>query len=84
MEEFALATLRSLSHRARQLLQDCGPEAALALFGQSGGLQEPLAIFQSVFNTALDLVEAFEHMIPADALVLAELAEALDSEVEKI
>jgi hypothetical protein len=43
-----------------------------------------LAIFQLVFTTALDLVEAFERLIPTEAKLLARLAEALDSEVEKI
>jgi hypothetical protein len=84
MEMFALATLRSLSQRACQLLQDKGADAALSLFGDNGDVQEPLAIFQRVFTTALDLVEAFERIIPTEAKLLARLAEALDSEVEKI
>jgi hypothetical protein len=84
MEMFAVATLRGLSQRACQLLQADGADAALSLFGESGDVQEPLAIFQLVFTTALDLVEAFERLIPTEAKLLARLAEALDSEVEKI
>jgi hypothetical protein len=84
MEAFALATLRSLSHRACQLLEKDGPDAALSLFGECSGVQEPLAVFQQVFTTALDLVEVFERLIPGEAKLLARLAEALDSEVEKI
>jgi hypothetical protein len=84
MEAFAVATLRSLAQRACQLLQEGGPDAAFSLFGDIGGEQDPLAIFQRVFTTALDLVEAFERIIPMEAKLLARLAEALDSEVEKI
>jgi hypothetical protein len=84
MEMFALATLRGLAQRACQLLQDNGADAALSLFGESGDVEEPLAIFQQVFTTALDLVEAFERIIPTETKLLARLAEALDSEVEKI
>ena len=84
MEVFALTTLRNLSQRAGQLLQDEGPEAALALFGESRCVVEPLAIFQLVFTAALDLVEAFERMIPVEARLLVRLAEELDSEVERI
>jgi hypothetical protein len=84
MEVFALTTLRNLSRRARQALDAEGPDAALALFGQSTEVMEPLAIFQLVFMTALDLVESFERLIPAEASLLARLAEALDSEVDRI
>jgi hypothetical protein len=84
MEVFALTTLRNLSQRACQALQDEGPEAALGLFGEAGCTLEPLAIFQLVFTAALDLVEAFERMIPTKAKLLVRLADALDSEVEKI
>jgi hypothetical protein len=84
LEVFAVATLRSLGHRASQLLQEDGPDAALALFGEIKGEKDPLAIFQRVFTTALDLVEVFERIAPAKARLLARLAEALDSEVEKI
>jgi hypothetical protein len=84
MEIFALASLRSLSQRACQLLQEKGADAALSFFGANASVQEPLAIFQQVFTTALDLLEAFERIIPTEAKLLARLAEALDSEVEKI
>ena len=84
MEIFALQTLRNLSQRARATLRQDGPDAALALFGEAGATRGPLAIFQRVFTTALDMVEAFERMIPGDAPLLMQLAEALDSEVEKI
>jgi hypothetical protein len=84
MEVFALTTLRNLSQRACQALQEEGPEAALGLFGEAGCTLEPLAIFQLVFTAALDLVEAFERMIPTKAKLLVRLADALDSEVEKI
>jgi len=84
MELFALETLRDLAQRACQLNLDAGPDAALALFGGSPALQEPLGIFQQVFSTALDIVEAFERAIPGEAKLLARLAENLDSEVERI
>jgi hypothetical protein len=84
MEAFALTTLRSLSRRARRTLEDDGPDAALSLFGESGGVLEPLAIFRLVFTTALDLVESFERLVPAPTALLARLAEALDSEVDRI
>jgi len=84
MELFALQTLRNLSQRARATLRQDGPDAALALFGEAGETRGPLAIFQRVFTTALDMVEAFERMIPGEAPLLMQLAEALDSEVEKI
>jgi hypothetical protein len=84
MEVFALATLRGLSDRACALLQSDGPDAALSLFGESGGLLSPLAIYQLVFGTALDLIEAFERIIKIEARMLGRLAEALDSEVERL
>jgi hypothetical protein len=85
MEVFALATLRSLSERANQIFCDEGPDAAMALFGEtSSSVMKPLAIFQLVFTAALDLVEAFKRIIPTEAKLLIQLAEALDSEVEKI
>lgn len=84
MEAFALTTLRNLSRRARRALEEDGPDAALSLFGDSEGVAEPLAIFRLVFTTALDLLESFERLIPSDAGLLARLAEALDSEVDRI
>jgi hypothetical protein len=84
LEVFAVATLRNLAQRACQMLQEDGPDAAFSLFGDVGGEQDPLAIFQRVFTTALDLVEVFERIIPTEAKLLARLAEAFDSEVEKI
>jgi hypothetical protein len=84
MEAFALATLRNLSQRARETLLQDGPDAALALFGESAEVLEPLAIFRLVFSTALDLVESFERVVPVDAMVLSRLAEALDAEVDRI
>ncbi|MDR3535116.1 MAG: hypothetical protein P4L71_01325 [Acetobacteraceae bacterium] len=84
MEVFALTTLRNLSSRARQTFETDGPDAALSLFGQSAEGLDPLAIFRLVFTTALDLVESFERIIPADAMLLSRLAEALDSEVDRI
>ena len=84
LEEFALDTLRGLSRRARRLMREKGPDAALSLFGHAAGVQEPLAIFQLIFTTALSLVEAFERILAIDSTVLGRLADALDSEVEKI
>jgi hypothetical protein len=84
MEGFGLTTLRSLSRRARRTLEEDGPDAALSLFGQSAGVMEPLAIFRLVFTTALDLVESFERLVPTETGLLSRLAEALDSEVDRI
>jgi hypothetical protein len=84
MEAFGLTTLRSLSRRARRTLEEDGPDAALSLFGQGAGVMEPLAIFRLVFTTALDLVESFERLVPAETALLSRLAEALDSEVDRI
>ncbi|HET6307824.1 MAG TPA: hypothetical protein VFG12_11595 [Rhodopila sp.] len=84
MEAFALTTLRSLARRARRTLEEDGPDAALSMFGESAGVMEPLAIFRLVFSTALDLVESFERLIPGDTSLLSRLAEALDSEVDRI
>jgi hypothetical protein len=84
MEAFGLTTLRSLSRRARRTLEEDGPDAALSLFGQSAGVMEPLAIFRLVFTTALDLVESFERLVPSETALLSRLAEALDSEVDRI
>ncbi len=84
MERFAVATLGNLADRAGELFRDAGPDAALSLFGTAEAANEPLAIFQQVFTTALDLVEAFERIIPGKSKLLDRLAEALDSEVEKI
>jgi hypothetical protein len=84
MEAFALTTLRNLSRRARRALEEDGADAALSLFGDSEGVMEPLAIFRLVFSTALDLLESFERLIPAEAGLLVRLAEALDSEVDRI
>lgn len=84
MEVFALITLRNLSSRARKTFEEDGPDAALSLFGQSAEVLDPLAIFRMVFTTALDLVESFERIIPAEATLLSRLAEALDSEVDRI
>jgi hypothetical protein len=84
MEAFALTTLRNLARLAGQTLADDGPDAALSLFGQKAGVLEPLAIFQPVFTTALDIVESFERIIPGNAGLLSRLAEALDSEMDRI
>ena len=84
MEVFALETLRSLSRRALQLLHESGPDAALSLFSEDADVQEPLAIFQLVFTTALGLVESFERLTPADSKLLARVAESLGSEVEGV
>ena len=84
MEAFALTTLRGLANHARQVLEEEGPDAALSLFGDSAGVVEPLAILRLVFSTALDLIEAFERIIPTEAVLLSRLAEALDSEVDRI
>lgn len=84
MEIFALSTLRTLSERARHLLTTAGPDAALSLFGDASAMADPLAIFEVVFSASLDIVEAFEKMIPGEARLLSQLAESLDSEIEKI
>ena len=84
MEAFALDTLRGLSRRALQLMQDSGPDAAFSLFSENADVQEPLAIFQVVFTTALGLVESFERLSTAESKLLARVAEALGTEVEGI
>ena len=84
MEVFALETLRNLSRRAQELFQQGDADASLALFGDAGTLKEPLAIFQIVFTTALGLVEMYEQLIPKHSAMLARIAKALNSEVERI
>jgi hypothetical protein len=84
LDLFALDSLRRLARRARELLEEDGPDAALNLFGKGAGVQEPLAIFQMVFSTALGLVEAFEGLVPSDSRLLPRLGEALGSEIERI
>ncbi len=84
MEAFALDTLRGLSRRALQLMQDSGPDAAFSLFSEDTDVQEPLAIFQVIFTTALGLVESFERLSTADSKLLARVAAALGTEVEGI
>ena len=84
MEIFALETLRNLSRRAQELFQQGDADTALALFGEAASLKEPLAIFQIVFTTALGLVEMYEQLIPKHSAMLARIAKALNSEVERI
>lgn len=84
MEAFALETLRALSVRASDLLRDAGADRALSLFGDAQAVNEPLAIFQLIFSTALGLVESFIHLIPGPSVQLDELAATLGSEVERI
>lgn len=84
LEVFALDTIRSLSARASQLLQDHGADAAISIFGDNEMVMEPLAIFQAVFVTALSVVEAFERIAPNSAKFLPRLSAALDSELERI
>ena len=84
MEVFALETLRNLSRRAQELFQQGDADSALALFGDAASLKEPLAIFQIVFTTALGLVEMYEQLIPKHSAMLARIAKALNSEVERI
>jgi len=84
MEAFAMSTLRALSNRAGQLLKEDGADAALGLFGDSAGVEEPLAIFQMVFTTALGLVEGFQKVTPPDSGLLGRLADALGNEVESV
>jgi hypothetical protein len=84
MEAFALAALRDFAARARALLDESGPEAALAVFGDAADVQEPLAIFQLVFSTALDLVGSFARFVPPEARLLARLGAALATEVERV
>ena len=84
MEGFALETLRSLSRRALQLLQESGPDAAFSLFSEDAYMQEPLAIFQQVFTTAATLVESFERLNTSESKLLSRLAATLGSEVEGI
>lgn len=83
MEVFALETLRNLAVRARTLLRDEGPDAAMSMFGTGTVLTEPLAIFQAVFATAVGIIEAFEPLIPNGSRSLKRIAAALDSELDR-
>jgi len=84
MEAFALDTVRNLSARASQLLQDQGPDPAMAVFGGNDEMMAPLAIFQAVFTTTIGVIEAFERITPNSARFLPQLVSALDSELERI
>ena len=84
MERFALETLQGLSRRSLQLLQESGPDTAFSLFSEDADMQEPLAIFQQVFTTAIALVESFERLNTSDSKLLARLTATLGSEVEGI
>ena len=84
LEAFAFDTIRNLSARANQLLQDHGPDVAISMFGSTGEVMEPLAIFQAVFATALGVIEAFERLGSDGNKFLPQLAAALESELERI
>lgn len=84
MEAFAFSCLFSLAARAAELLRDKGSDAALSLFGGGPTVQEPLAIFQLVFSTAVGLAESFVRLIPEDAALLDTMIESLGSAVERI
>ena len=84
VEVFALETICNLSARASHLLHDQGPDVAMSMFGSTGDITEPLAIFQAVFATALGVVEAFERIAPHGAKFLPQLVAALDSELERV
>lgn len=83
-ELFALDTVRSLAARGAQTLRELGAEAALALFGGDGTVQNPLAVFQLVFSAALGLVETLQRLAPAGSETLSRLAAALDAEIGRI
>ena len=83
-ELFALETVGNLASRARQTFETNGPDAALSLFGGDSLLQEPLAIFQSVFSSAVGLIEFFQRQAPVGQGLLVRLAEALNAEVGRI
>ena len=83
MEAFALETLQAFALRARTLLRDQGPDAAMSMFGARPVPAEPLAIFQAVFATAIGMIEAFEPMVPQGAPSLSRIAAALDSELDR-
>ncbi len=84
LEAFALDTVRSLSARASKLLQDQGPDLAMAVFDGNKEVVEPLAIFQAVFRTAIGVIEGFERISSNGARFLPHLVSALDSELERI
>lgn len=84
MELFAHATLRDLSRRSCALLDQEGPDAAFALLGGDVSTVEPLAIFQTVFTTALALAESFASIIGEGDGSLRRTTHALETEIEKI
>lgn len=84
MERFAHATLRDLSRRACALLDQEGPDAAFALLGGDVSTVEPLAIFQTVFTTALSLAENFASIVGEGDGSLRRTTHALETEIEKI
>ena len=84
LEAFTLDTVRNLSARASQLLQDHGPDMAISMFGGTGEVMEPLAIFQAVFATALGVIETFERIGSNGTKFLPRLTAALDSELERV
>jgi hypothetical protein len=84
LDLFALETMRRMSSRGRQLLDEDGPDAALGLFGDGPATQEPLAIFQMVFGNALGVVESFDSINQSTSPLLTRLSDALGSEVERI
>ena len=83
MELFVLETLRNMAVRARTLLRDEGPDAAMSMFSGGATLTEPLAIFQAVFATAAGVIDAFEPLVPNGARTLKRIAAALDSELDR-
>ena len=83
MELFVLETLRNMAARARTLLRDEGPDAAMSMFGVGASLTEPLAIFQAVFATAAGVIDAFEPLVPNGGRTLKRIAAALDSELDR-
>lgn len=84
LEAFTFDTIRNLSAQASKLLQDQGPDVAITMFGGTGEVMEPLAIFQAVFATALGVIEAFEQLGSSGIKFLPWLTAALESELERV
>jgi hypothetical protein len=84
MEQFAHCTLTDLSRRASALLETDGPDAAFSLLGGDASTIDPLAIFQIVFTTALNLADSFASMVGEGSGSLRRTAHALETEIEKV
>ena len=80
---FAIETLRNLSEKASTLLKNSGPDEAIALFGATPAVVQPVAIYRLVFNTALDILDSFHRLQPTRSDLMQTLAEALETAIER-